>query len=655
MGAPVVAITAVDANNFPEMFAYVSLTDVEGQPLVDLQGDAFTLTENGKAVTPSAVQAVTLGVQTVFAFDVGPAFKTRDVTGNSRLDYLRLAIESFAASPEGLQPELDDISLITPEQELLIHANTRGPVTEALRRYATEYVGAADPVALLTRAIDIASDATTRPGMRRVVVYASNGLAQPDGPIDVNTLVQRAQSAGIKILTVYVGPEGTQEGPGAAALETLAEETGGLHLYLQGDESLAPLFEALAAERGQYQIGYRSRLSETGQHRLGLSVELPDRQVVRAREAVFQLRVEPPSVTLGELPDTHTPGAVDDVLSIPYTLNFSDGHVRALSSVELLVDGQVAARATEAGEAIDWPLAGIVEPATHTVQIRIVDELGLEGLSTAADLQVEPPSIAVEPTLATMAARPATPYAFWAGLLSLAALGAVGVVVWRRQLWKTPQITRLLDRFAQLRTGMPRPAAPTTEPAPHSEPGAQAEPMAASAELTQPVQPVRQASPGRLRMPALSDLNSLPRPQMPRVSVSDLSALPRRITRPLADALAAQAANFANSHAVLEIIDATRAGRARIELNGVSMRFGRDPELAEVTFDDRSVSRLHARIEAVAENVYRIYDEGSTSGTWVNFNQVTSAEGHELTTGDVINLGRVKLKFKKARQAKRVA
>ena len=79
---------------------------------------------------------------------------------------------------------------------------------------------------------------------------------------------------------------------------------------------------------------------------------------------------------------------------------------------------------------------------------------------------------------------------------------------------------------------------------------------------------------------------------------------------------------------------------------------------AEPSRDQRGIRQpgdAQTRIEAVAENVYRIYDEGSTSGTWVNFNQVTSAEGHELTTGDVINLGRVKLKFKKARQAKRVA
>lgn len=654
-GAPLAAITAVDANNFPRMFAYLTVTGADGSPVADLSESAFTLSENGKDVPPTAVRAVTLGVQTVFALDVGPTFKTRDLRGNSRLDYLRLGINAFAQAEDGLQPSLDDVSLITPEQELLIHASTRGPMVDALDRYATEFAGATDHVALLTRAIDIASDATTRPGMRRIVVFASNGLADNNVPVDVETLVQRAQSAGIKVITIYVGPDGTQEGPGARALQSLAEQTGGVHIYLAGDDSLAPVFDTLAAERGQYQIEYRSMLNETGQHRLGVSVELANGQIVRTRDAVFQLRVEPPAVALGTLPESAEPATSDATLVIPYSLNFSDGHVRTLRSVELLVDGDVAARANEGGEAIDWPLTGITESLTRTVQIRVVDELGLEGLSPTATVFVAaPPAKIVQPAAATMTAR-ATPYALWAGLLSLVALVAFGAYVWHRQGWQLPQALKNLRLPGRPTVGKaaPLPQEPGEAPGAGSAPQpAVARPVSAepitTVETTQPMRPARANGSGRLRMP---DLGNLARPQMPRVTVPSL-ALPRRLTQPLSAAFAAaqQRGDLANSHAVLELVDRSAPQRTRIELNGVSLRFGRDPDLAEVTFDDRSVSRLHARIEAVAENVYRIFDEGSTSGTWVNFSQVTSPEGQELSTGDVINLGRVKLKFKKPRK-----
>ena len=114
-GTAVASITAVDANNFPRMFAYLTLTGADGVPVSGLPDESFSLTENDQAVTPTAVRSITLGVQTVFAFDVGQAFKTRDVLGNSRLDYLRLAVNGFAQSDEGLQPSLDDVSLIMPE------------------------------------------------------------------------------------------------------------------------------------------------------------------------------------------------------------------------------------------------------------------------------------------------------------------------------------------------------------------------------------------------------------------------------------------------------------------------------------------------------------------------------------------------------------
>ncbi len=660
-GTAVASITAVDANNFPRMFAYVSVTGADGVPVSGLDQNAFTLTENGDAVSTTAVRSVTLGVQTVFAFDVGASFKSRDVLGNSRLDYLRLAVNDFAQAEGGLQPDLDDISLITPEQELLIHTNTRGPIVDALDRYTTDFAGAADHIALLTRAIDIASDATTRPGMRRVVVFASNGLSDNNQPVAVDSLVQRAQSAGIKLITIYVGPDGTQEGPNAQALRTLADETGGIHAILAGGDSLGPVFSALAAERGQYQIEYRSMLNQTGQHRLNMSVELEGGQAVRAHEAIFQLRVEAPAVALGDLAPTYSAASGTDTLDVPYTLNFADGHIRDLRTVELLVDGAVAARATSAAEAITWPLTSDTESLTRTVQVRVVDELGLEGVSQPASIFVEaPPPVVPEPATSATMTLHATPYALWAGLLSLVALAAIGVYAWRQKGWKMPAV-KWPARSRQPEGEVTKTVAPDTAATPAAASASVALAQSATIETTQPMRPTRAASSSRLKMPSIPrptmpDLAGLPRPQMPkqmpRVNVAHL-ALPKRITQPLADALAAaQRGNVANSHAILEVVDHQVPQRARIELNGVSLRFGRDPELAEVTFNDRSVSRLHARIEAVAENIYRIYDEGSTSGTWVNFSQVTSPEGQELSTGDVINLGRVKLKFKKPRKAK---
>ncbi|MBI3362771.1 MAG: FHA domain-containing protein, partial [Chloroflexi bacterium] len=97
--------------------------------------------------------------------------------------------------------------------------------------------------------------------------------------------------------------------------------------------------------------------------------------------------------------------------------------------------------------------------------------------------------------------------------------------------------------------------------------------------------------------------------------------------------------------AFLEVVEQAGKAKALIDLTDGTITLGRDPASAAIGFADRSVSRLHARIEMDAEGTFRIFDADSTSGTWVNFGQVTAA-GQALRHGDLINLGRVQLRFR---------
>ncbi|MCS6963660.1 FHA domain-containing protein [Thermoflexus sp.] len=85
--------------------------------------------------------------------------------------------------------------------------------------------------------------------------------------------------------------------------------------------------------------------------------------------------------------------------------------------------------------------------------------------------------------------------------------------------------------------------------------------------------------------------------------------------------------------------------RRQIPIRSIHVRLGRDESLANIVFNDRTVSRLHCRIEEVEEGVFMIYDEGSTSGTYVNYEQVPM-NGARLQDGDLINMGRVQLHFR---------
>jgi predicted component of type VI protein secretion system len=98
----------------------------------------------------------------------------------------------------------------------------------------------------------------------------------------------------------------------------------------------------------------------------------------------------------------------------------------------------------------------------------------------------------------------------------------------------------------------------------------------------------------------------------------------------------------------LVVMDGDPSYTEPIELVGESIRLGRDEDLAQVAFRNRSVSRLHARIsvevDRAGEQRLMLYDEGSTSGTYVNYEPV-GINGHPLQHDDMINLGQVQLKI----------
>lgn len=81
-----------------------------------------------------------------------------------------------------------------------------------------------------------------------------------------------------------------------------------------------------------------------------------------------------------------------------------------------------------------------------------------------------------------------------------------------------------------------------------------------------------------------------------------------------------------------------------LDLDEVKITLGRSPALTDITFEnDITVSRIHATL-MLEGNHYRIFDEGSTSSTWVNEKAVPEY-GTQLVDGDEVHLGAVMLRF----------
>jgi hypothetical protein len=94
----------------------------------------------------------------------------------------------------------------------------------------------------------------------------------------------------------------------------------------------------------------------------------------------------------------------------------------------------------------------------------------------------------------------------------------------------------------------------------------------------------------------------------------------------------------------LELIESVTRLPPILPIEQVETRLGRSPANADIVFEqDPTVSRLHASI-IYSEDEFRIFDEQSTSGTWVN-EQPVPGYGARLVTGDEIRIGSVRLIF----------
>jgi hypothetical protein len=95
--------------------------------------------------------------------------------------------------------------------------------------------------------------------------------------------------------------------------------------------------------------------------------------------------------------------------------------------------------------------------------------------------------------------------------------------------------------------------------------------------------------------------------------------------------------------AFLEPLENAPEHTGMIAVSGDNIAIGRDENLAQIVFVNKSVSRLHARI-MTRGGVYQLYDEGSASGTYINYEQV-SLTPQNIQDKDDIHFGQVHVRF----------
>jgi hypothetical protein len=586
-----VSISPIDDTDFPTLNTYLDVRTAEGSFISDLGHQHVTVIEDGVRLDASRLDLLRSGAQFVLAVSPGDAFSIRDSHGVNRYDYLAEAIAAWA-NARG-QTSSDDFSFLGRGGPEATHLSAINEWLSELAAYQPDEGGANSEFDTLARAIDIAADPAPRPGMGRAVLFITALPGQDvTAGVDLTGLTARANQFGVRVFVWLVAASEQFSSPGVGVLADLASGTGGSLFAFSGQEPIPDLESYLEPLRTTYYLEYGSRLTASGLHQVAVEVSREGWEALSLIQE-FEFEVLPPSIAFVSPPSEISRTAPEERLNDPAAyspktlplevlIEFPDGHTRPIIRTSLTIDGVVVeSHTTEPFEQFSWDLAPYTATGEHILVVEAEDSLELVSRSIETKVMV---TLDIPPRSPwSIVSENRTPLA----ILSVVIAGAVLLLI--------------LVLGGRLRPGFVREFRRKRR---------RADPV------TQPVS-VRTEMP---RRPTLETwMNRLPWPQR--------SSVPK---------------------AFAFLVPITESGDERstppLSISRDEEIFGREPDQVTLVLADPSVEAVHARLVRNQEGEFRVMDEGSVAGTWVNYTPI-SREGVQLEHGDLVHFGRLGFRF----------
>lgn len=593
-----VTLSLPQMDQYPRARTYLDVHDEQDNFVHGLEASDISIFEDGRLVPIVDFQEERPGVQFVIAVSADESFTIRDSQGISRYDYLEEALRSWASSRQG--STIDDMSILISSGPEYTHFSSPQELLSTLEAFQLDEQTLAPSVDSLFQAVEIASDISPRPGMERAVLFITSPI-EGDVAFSLQELASRANQQNIHIFVWLVAAPEEATTPAAAQLRDFASQTGGDFFAFSGDEPLPSIENYLSHLRSIYRLDYESNITEGGAHQLAVEIQIGDRQIESpVVEFDFDLRPPDPAFILPsleilrEIPESKGkfPWSVyieDDLVPTQHDLeilvDFPDGRVRSLERTALYVDGVIEDENLEPPfEYFVWDLSSYNESDQHLLQVEAVDEWQMTGSSIETPVQVIV-DLPIPNPLSGLVRQ-------WPALVGLGVILVVAVLILVLIMTGRiqPRALRVPVGFARRRH--------------HDQ------------EL--PIKSGQtQSEAGGRRMPEW--VNRLHWPH-----------------RRLAPEASAYLFYYSDSEKPSNL--------PPIPITAGELTFGRDISQATEVLDDPSVQALHARLLQEEDGSFRIIDEGSVAGTWVNYSQV-SGEGTILEHGDLVHIGRVGFRF----------
>lgn len=575
--------------------------DERGAFIHGLELPELTVLENGNPAHVLEFYEIRPGVQSVFAVNPGTPFAIRNSQGISRYDFIRDALAKWANSRRG--STLDDLSIMVTDGPERTHFFDPLDLIEALEAYQFESQDEIVDLDLLSRAIEVASDATPKPGMERSVLFVTAPI-EADISFSLQNLISRANQLGIHVSVWLVASTSAFSSPQSNQLAELASQTDGEFFAFSGIEELPDIEQYLGPLRDIYHLAYESNITEGGTQTLQVEIQ-HDGNSIRSPKMDFEFDLQPPHplfvspvVEILREPAAEGSNLLGDEFSpenlepkeqiYEILIDFPDGNVRPLQRTTLYADGRIVDENTEAPfEYFTLDLNTYTTTGQHLLQVEAVDDWGLEGSSIETLIAVE-----VNQPQPNLIGELFSSWPIIIGLTLLLSTAAVFLVlIFRGRI--QPRIIRVPLGFRRRKPSS----------------AAIKQPTARAAE--------DKGETGGRRLSGL--VNRLHWPQRRTVAKASVQLIP------------------------LSGMD-EKNNTTPISITSEEVTFGREPTQATYVLDDPSIGDLHARMIRDIDDTYWLIDEGSVAGTWVNYQEITD-ERVPLEQDDLIHIGRIGFRF----------
>lgn len=601
-GGMTTELSTPETSGFPLITTYLELYDEQGRFVQGLQASQVTILEDSRPLPLVTLEELHSGAQLAVAINPGPSFGVRDGEGHSRFYYVVQGLRAWASALQS--PGSDDLSILFTGGPEKTHLSDPAQWVAALESFQADVRTATPSLDILSRAMEIVTDPAPRPGMGRAVLFIT---PPPEGDLTIGlqNLEAQANQQGIRIFIWIVSSPDQFTLSGATQLRKLAENTRGRFFGYSGVEAVPNLEDYLKPLRDIYSLAYQSHISTSGMHQVAAEIRTDNFQATTPPVSV-ELEVQPPNPMFVSPPvqiiRTNPPNARDllnDLVPrqqiLEVLIEFPDGFSRPISATLLYVDGSAIVENKQPPfDRMNWDLTPYTMDGNHRIRVEAIDSLGLHGQSTELPIQI---TVNRTPQSFLM-----TLYNHGPLIASLAVLLAGAVLVLVLILGG-----RIRPRAFSHRNVSEIPTRPLKKIKPA----------------------VRNPRSDPVTQPVLAHGESAPR-GLPHW-ISHLQWPQRRV--------APQA--FAYLARLTEADEPSSF--SPIPITADVMTLGEDPIQANLVIDDPSVDGLHARL-AREGSTYRLSDQGSIAGTWVNYSPI-SKEGVLLEHGDIIHIGRVGFRF----------